>query len=146
MTAHRRQRMEKLMNYYVVNYLNFVNMLRAEYNSNARALKADDREDEAVLFRIRTNICDIFYKMAKATDNKVEAMKITDEKEQIQKFNEDYLAWFTKIPENWKASLVQAQKFNDAITVKTEEVKLETADILKNKFIEIAGEAILQTK
>jgi hypothetical protein len=137
--------MEETMKQFVVNYLNFVNTLSNEYNNNAKALKADNREDEAVFFKVRENICDIFYKMANATEKKLAAMKAADEQAQIRKFNEEYLAWFDKIPENWKFNLEQAKKFNDAVTVKTEEVKLDTANTLKNKFLEIAGEAILQS-
>lgn len=129
------------MKYNVANYLNFVNSLRDEYNSSTEALKADDRLDEAILFKVRANICDIFSKMLSATDKKVSALKITDEEVQIWKFNEEYLNWFEKIPESWKTSLAQAKKFNDAVTVKTEEVKLDTVDILREKFLEFAGEA-----
>jgi hypothetical protein len=62
----------------------------------------------------------------------------------MKSFNEEYLAWFEKIPGNWKTNMAQARKFNDAVTVKTEEVKLDTAEVLKKKFLEFAGEAVLQ--
>ena len=129
---------------YVENYLDYVQELSAEYSRNAAALKANDRTDEAILFKVRANICDIFYKMVNASEKKVAALKISDAAEEIKIFNEDYLNWFVKIPENWKTSLEQAITHNDPVTAKTEEVKLDTANLLKEKFIELAGEALSQ--
>lgn len=127
---------------YVKSYLNYVNELITEYDRSAAALKANDREDEAILYKVRANICDIFYKMVNASEKKVAALKISDEAEQSIKFYEDYLNWFVKI--NWDVNLEQALKHNDPIKAKTEEVKIETANLLKKKFLELAGESLPQ--
>ncbi len=128
---------------YVAEYLNFVHELMAEYDNNVKVLKADNREDESILYKVRMNICDIFCKMADATDKKIKGMKITEIEESSKKFNEEYLTWFEKIPVNWKTSLELAKKHSDVFVVQTEEIKLETAALLRSKFIELSGGEIL---
>lgn len=130
------------MKEYVKDYINVINTLREEYNNSAAALKCQDRKDEANLYKVRINICDIFTTLAGATEKKVASMKLTHEAEQIKAFNSEYLKLFEQIPANWITNLEKAKKFNDAVTVKTEEVKLDTAQILKSKFIDIANEAV----
>ncbi|HWT73970.1 MAG TPA: hypothetical protein VN258_04515 [Mobilitalea sp.] len=127
------------MNNYVTEYLKFVNTLMAEYNVQADALKLDNRKDESNLYKVRVNICDIFVKMMNATDKKVASMKLVEEEEEAKAFSEEYLNWFEKIPESWKANLELARKHDDVIVVQTEEVKLETASLLRNKYIELAS-------
>lgn len=131
------------MKTYLTNYLNYVTILMAEYTSNAEALKKDDRKDEANLYKVRANICDIFYKMVRASEKKLEAMRITEEVEKTIAFNEDYLNWFVKIPESWLANMDLARKHDDVIAVQMEEIKLETANLLKSKFIEFASEVTI---
>jgi hypothetical protein len=126
------------MKEYVTDYQNFVSQKQAEYNDSVKTLKADAREDEANLFKVRANICDVFYKMIAATDKKVTAMKICDKEEYNRIFDKEYLSWFDSIPENWRINLALAKKHDNLIVVKTEEVKLDTAMILRDKFLELA--------
>jgi hypothetical protein len=136
-------RKEILMKQYVVDYLNYVQELMAEYNNKVQVLKGDNREDESILFKVRVNICDIFCKMIQAADKKVAAMKIIDEAECERSFQEEYLNWFEKIPATWITNLELARKHDDIIVVQTEEIKLETAKLLRKKFIELSGGEIL---
>lgn len=124
----------------VTNYLNYISGLVAEYQHQAEILKSDERKDEANLYKIRMNICDIFYKMIDAADKKVAAMKLVKEEEQNKAFYDEYLNFFEMIPQNWKVNQELAQKHNDVIVVKTEEVKLETANLLRKKFLELYRE------
>lgn len=131
------------MKQYVTDYLAFVTELMSDYNNKARILKDDNRTDEANLYKVRSNICDIFYKMAEASVRKADAMKLADDTERSRRFNEEYLNWFEKIPANWKINLELAKKHNDTIVVNTEEIKLETAKLLRDRFMEAAGGEIL---
>jgi hypothetical protein len=118
----------------------------SEYDNKVKSLKADNREDEAILYKVRLNICDIFCKMAEAADRKVTAMKLSEEEDQTRTFNREYLEWFEKIPANWKTNLELARKHNDVIIVSTEEIKLETAELLRGRFLDYAGGEILLKK
>lgn len=131
------------MKQYVTDYLNYAGALMSEYNDSAKLLKEDNREDEAILYKVRANICDIFIKMAMAADKKTVSLKLGDEAEFTKHFNEEYLDWFEKIPSNWKINLELARKHNDVIVVNTEEIKLETAALLRNRFQEAATGADL---
>jgi hypothetical protein len=125
------------MREYVKDYLNFISTLREEYSNSSASLKCQDRKDEANLYKVRINICDIFTTLAGTAEKKVASMKLALEAEQIKAFNSEYMNLFEQIPANWITNLEKAKKFNDAVTVKTEEVKLETVQILKSKFTEI---------
>lgn len=134
------------MKQYVTDYLHSVHELMSEYDNKVKSLKADNREDEANLYKVRLNICDIFCKMAETTDRKVTAMKLSEEEAQVKAYNREYLEWFEKIPANWKANLELARKHNDVIVVNTEEIKLETAELLRNRYLDYTGGEILLKK
>lgn len=125
------------MNEYLKDYLDFIDALKTEYNNSSEALMKEDRKDEAILYKVRTNICDIFTTLVGSTEKKVASMKLTIDAEQTKAFNNEYLLAFEKIPASWAANLEKAKKFNDPIAAKTEEVKLDTVNILKNKFTEL---------
>lgn len=127
------------MKQYVNDYINFLKEVMDDYSKKEEALKLDDRKDESILYKVRVNICDIFAKMVNASDKKVTAMKLTTEEEQTTAFNEDYLNWFVNIPASWKTNMELAKKHDDVIVAKTEEIKLETADLLRHKFLELSG-------
>ncbi len=134
------------MRQYIIDYLNYIHSLTAEYNSHIQALIIDDRKDEADIYKIRINICDIFIRMLDATEKKVGPVKSADEAEQAGVYNQEYLDWFEKIPVNWRTNLETARKYEDAINIKTEEVKLETAELLRSKFLELAGGSVPGTR
>lgn len=127
------------MNQYVEDYLNFIKEKLTEYNQAAMDLKEEDRDDEANLFKVRANICNIFTTMLQATDQKVKDKKLKDEQESNQLFCREYLKTFEQIPASWRSRLEQAKKNNDSITVLTEETKLDTANLLKSEFITLTG-------
>lgn len=129
------------MKEYVRDYLNYISNLKNEYNKISEDLKNQDRKDEADLYKVRINICDIFSTLINTSEKKVASMKLTLESEQIKAFNNEYLKLFDHIPANWISNLKMAKKYNDSITVKIEEVKLETVQLLKGKFTELAAEA-----
>ena len=118
-------------------YVNFVNSLMEDYHKKEEELKLDDRKDEAILYRVRGNICDIFLKMVNASVKKIAGMRLASEYAGMKAFIEDYLTWFEKIPASWKANLALAKQHADIIVVETEEIKLETANLLKSKFLEL---------
>lgn len=123
----------------IKNYMNFMNEKLEEYNKTELALKEQDRTDESILFKVRANICDIFYKMITTAGNKAAAANNVGEEEQYKLFCEEYLKMFEIIPQSWKARLEKAKQHNDTITVSMEEVKLETAMLLKERFLQLTG-------
>lgn len=127
------------MQEYLKDYLNFIDSLKTEYGNKSEALKKEDRKDEANLYKVRINICDIFSTLIGSTEKKVASMKLTADDQQTGAFNNEYLKFFEQIPANWLDNLEKARKFNDPITIKTEEVKLDTVNILKGKFIELVS-------
>ena len=127
---------------YKSNYVNYLSTLIEEYHKKEEELRLDDRKDESILYKVRANICDIFLKMVNASDKKIAGMKLTSEEAQTKAFLEDYLTWFEKIPANWKSNLELAKKHDDILVVETEEVKLETANLLRSKLLELSGSII----
>ena len=90
------------------------------------ALVNDDRADEARAYRASMNIYDVFTALVNASGKKSGG----DEKQFVKEFHQ--LA--EKIPENWRKSLEDAKKHDDAEKIMIEEAKLKTADEIIAKF------------
>ena len=90
------------------------------------ALVSDDRADEARAYRASQNIYDVFTALVDASAKKAGG----DEARFITEFHQ--LA--EKIPENWRKSLEEAKKHDDAEKIMIEEAKLKTADEIIAKF------------
>lgn len=103
-------------------------------------LKADSREDEAVLCKVRINICEIYKNMLNATRKKVDASGQLDPEDRERKFVRGYLELMYKITSSWKEGLQAAQKANDYQVVLVEEIKLETAKQMEEQFKKVFGE------
>jgi hypothetical protein len=128
------------MNEIMKEYLAFINEKLTEYNRRAKTLEEESKADEATFLRIRANICDIFHTLIGATDKKVKTMKVSED-ELDQVFSTEYIKYFETIPASWKLRLAQADRNQDSITATIEEVKLDTADMLRNKFLSLTGGA-----
>lgn len=116
-------------------YLKEVTMLMDGWKNSSIALKAEERCDEAILEDIRINIGDIFYKMFILSFNN--SFKGADsEMEKLEKLKKMYLAFFDKIPAQWRVKLLKDKEYNMMEDYYKEQIKLETADKLKNLFLE----------
>lgn len=97
-------------------------------------LVEDGSNDEAILETIRANIGDIFYKLFNVSYNKsygnseMENMK-------LKKLAETYFDYFDKIPALWREKMIKDKEHNMMEEYYKEQIKLETADQIKNLFI-----------
>ncbi len=112
----------------------------AGLEENLQRLKKDSREDEAVLCKVRINICDIYNTMLYATRKKVDAMGQLQAEEQEQRFCQEYMNLMNKITSTWVEGLQAAKKADDYRAVLVEEIKLETAKLLEEEFQKVFGE------
>lgn len=116
-------------------YLNKVTELINQWKEHAIKLKKEDSQDEAILESIKVNVGDIFYKMFNISYNNscknVESVEV-----ELKKLSKAYLAFFDKIPAPWKEKMAKDKEYNKMEDYYKEEIKLETADMIKSLFIE----------
>ena len=111
-------------------YIAYIDEMIAKLQKEEQNLIASDRKDEANLVKIRTNI----YGIGKTVYNVVAG---SGNREDIKT---EYLKKMTLIPQSWKESYEKAKAHDDVEKIVIEEIKLETVEELKNKFLEIYGE------
>ena len=111
-------------------------MLESWLESHAAACKAevgtlnsDQRGDEAVFAKIRMNVFDIFRTVLTAGKNAV-----GDDEEKLRIFFQDRL---NQIPENWRASLLDAERHGNFEKAHIERLKLRTAEEITDAFRKI---------
>ena len=108
-------------------FITYIDGATAKLQQEERELAATDRKDESNLTKIRINvygICKTLFEVS-CKQNIDEALK------------EDYLKRLTKLAENWKISYEKAKEHNDLEKVVIEELKLQTLEEVKNKFMEL---------
>ncbi len=111
-------------------YIVYIDEMIAKLQKEEQRLIASDRKDEANLVKIRTNI----YGIGKTVFNVVAK---NGSRESIRT---GYMEKMTLIPLSWKESYEKAQANNDVEKIVIEEIKLETVEEMKRKFLEIYGE------
>ncbi len=94
-----------------------------------KALAASDRKDEANLVKIRINV----YGICKTV------FGVAEKQSAGELLKEDYPKRLTKLSENWKVSYEKAKEHNDVEKVVIEELKLQTLEEVKDKFLELWG-------
>lgn len=101
-----------------------------EYKQKQKELIEDYREDEAAFYSIRENIADIFLKVFEV------CVKGTSG-ENINALYEKYIKYFDTIPSQWakKSELDEKNKMDKEYII--ENLKLKTADEVKNIFTQI---------
>ena len=80
--------------------------------ARAAALTADNRQDEAVFEKIRSNVFEIFTAVLNAARKQPEPMDF-------------FRRQLTAIPSNWEAALALAKAHGDDAKAHTEEIKLD---------------------
>ena len=119
----------------------FIEKRMAELEESLQSLRNDSREDEAVMCRVRINICGIYRNMLPVARKRVRAAGLTVE-EMERQFCREYLSLMKKITSAWNEGLLVAQKADDYRVVLVEETKLETAKQLEEEFKKVFGEPI----
>lgn len=116
-------------------YLKEVESLISEYKKNATRLREEDSNDEAILETIRANVGDIFYTVFNVS-YKNSCENAEEQKIKLNKLSKMYIAFFDKIPASWKENMSKDKEHNMMEEYYIEEIKLETADKIKNLFLE----------
>jgi hypothetical protein len=129
---------ENYMDRLLKEYCLFVNGQIINYKNEEQSLKVNERNDESNFYKIRGNVCDIYLTLMNATLKKVE-MKSLGQEEKKALFISEYLRTFETVPKNWMTRLEQGKKVGDIEIVAIEEIKYDTMNILKDKFIELTN-------
>lgn len=118
-------------------YLEFSKEQAEKCKKLIQVLKQEDKEDEANLEKIKLNIYEIFESLITASEKKVLNQRNKTEEEKTAAFCEEFLAFFDKIPTNWRVNYEKAKEYNDVTQYVIEENKLSVAEQLKNYFSSI---------
>lgn len=113
----------------------FIDYLEEEVQKTVeeeKLLIQDEKKDEANLAKIKNNILGI----AKTVFAAITKNKSCKEEEIRALFMEK----METIPKNWRSSYENAKIHNDVEKILIEEIKLQTLDMICNKFKEIWGE------
>lgn len=96
------------------------------YQTQARRLRADGREDEAVFSKVQANVCNIF--------NDVFAAAVKASGQDDQKLVQFFLTRLRQIPQNWHTALANAEQHGETQKAHIERVKLDAAAEIKAEF------------
>lgn len=102
-----------------------------------KELKAAENNDEANLEKIRLNIIDIFTTLFNTSCKKSCSIKGVSEEECYKKLGDVYLEFFNKIPAPWKEKYTEAKKRELVLEYVIEELKINTAEEIKQCFIKV---------
>lgn len=108
-------------------FITYIDETVTKMQQEEKELAASDRKDESNLTKIRINvlgICKTLFEVS-AKQNTGEALR------------EDYPKRLTKLSENWKISYEKAKEHNDVEKEVIEELKLQTLEEVKKKFMEL---------
>lgn len=113
-------------------YLKELSELKNEYKEEACRLAEECSGDESILETIKVNICDIFYTVFNVSYKK---SCRNGEGLELGRLAEAYFDFFDKIPTPWKEKMAKDKEHNMMEEYYKEQIKLETADKIKNLFI-----------
>lgn len=115
-------------------YCGFIESKKKQFIEQYENLKEDNRKDEADHEKIKENICDIFEVLFQTHVNQLEKLSVSEE-EKLLRLKEGFTNRFETIPKNWIARLELAKQHNDVANIVIEELKLQVAKELKERFI-----------
>jgi len=116
-------------------YLKEITVLIDGWKESSSRLRKEESTDEAILESIKVNVGDIFYKMFNISYNN-SCKGVSTEDEELKKLHDAYLAFFDKIPAPWREKAEKDKEHNMMEEFYKEQIKLETADRLKDLFLE----------
>lgn len=122
-------------------YLKEMDLLKESCLMKMKELQKDDKTDEANFEKIKANIFDIFIILFQGEVKKFNTEAELKDQDKYTLFCSYYLNRFDTVPKAWRMRLDYADK-NGLITEKVvEELKLETADIIKDIFMKASERA-----
>ena len=94
--------------------------------TQARLLRADGREDEAVFAKVQANVYDIF--------KTVFTTAINTSGQEDEKAVQFFLARLRQIPQNWYTALSSAEQHGEHEKAHIERIKLDTVEAIKAEY------------
>lgn len=111
-----------------------IEMLISGWKEVSIRLASEGSNDEAILETIKANIGDIFYKLFNVSYKKA-CKNVEDDEIELRKLSKTYFDFFEKIPAPWKEKMVKDKEHNMMEEYYKEQIKLETAEQIKNLFV-----------
>ncbi len=134
----------KLIGEKIDEYVNYLECEIAKYKTSAESKRKIGDSYEAILDNIRVNVITIFSQLFKKALNEIDKKSgylvgIYTEKneEKHVQLRNIFMGLLRKIRSQWEISLDEAKKYHDDDVVIKENVKIDTANFLSNKFEEI---------
>lgn len=115
-------------------YLEELTTLMTNFKNSATTLSNENRNDEAILENIKINICKIFSTVFNVS-YKQSCINKTSENIELKNLFNNYIDFFNKLPKSWKEKLIKDEEFGMIDEYYKEKVKLETANEIKQIFI-----------
>jgi hypothetical protein len=117
-----------------VEFLKEIEALINDWKEKSIILTSEDSNDEAILETIKANVGDIFYKLFNVS-YKNSCKNVEADYVELRMLSETYFAFFDKIPAPWKEKMDKDKEHNLMVDYYKEQIKLETAEQIKNLFI-----------
>lgn len=95
--------------------------------------------DEANLEKIKLNVYDIFTTLFNVSYKSASNHKEFSVEESYEKLKETYLEYFNKIPAPWREKYLKAKEMDLVLECVREEIKIETAEEIKEIFIQVCS-------
>ncbi len=111
-------------------FINYIDRTVNDLSQEEKMLAASDRKDDSNLVKIRINVYGICKSIYSVLINTMEKSELS--RQYLQKLDE-------QLAQNWKASYIRAKEHDDVKKAVIEEIKLQTLEEIKNKFIEMEG-------
>lgn len=121
----------------IENYKMYLETIKAEKKETIEKFVRMQCEDDAMFAKIELNIIEVFEQMFSASEKKA----LSDKNTPMESLKNAYLGFFEKIPTNWHVALEKSIKFGNDEETHKETLKINQADAMKTKFIQMYEEA-----
>ena len=115
-------------------FLNEIELLISGWKETSIRLASEGSKDEGILETIKANVGEIFFTLFNVSYKNACKNGDTDDIE-LSKLSKAYFDFFDKIPKPWKEKMVKDKEHNMMEEYYKEQIKLETAEQIKNLFI-----------
>lgn len=117
-------------------FLEYIAAKKEECTDQEKVLRADSRQDEANLYKVRYNVYDIFGILYQGAKTMMEKRAFASEEDKMQAIYDEFQARGQRIPAGWHANLEKARKFQATDKAVIEEIKLGIVDEIMEYFEE----------
>lgn len=115
-------------------FFEYITMKKEECTTEEKTLRADNRQDEANLCKIRFNVYDIFAVLLKGARTMMEKKEFAARQEREQAVYEEFQARCKRIPASWHENLAKAKQFGATDKAVIEEIKLGVVEEILQYF------------